>query len=126
MVLLKQAFGEGCAKDSKFFSELLADYCSMSLKDFSVNFIANAKSIGVKLKFATTEEAQLFQAYIRCAYLVVSTRFTEVYVWQSLTQIHNYTIQTNIFVHQIPFKMFLPVYWYTSRKFFLTNSSPVG
>lgn len=121
MTLMGRAFGEVCAKDLDLFTTLVTSYGKMSLEQFKEEFVANAKLAKVNIKFASNNEARRFHDYIRCAYCVVDTRVKEIYLAESLTEIHKHTFPPNIFAKPLPFKVFLPLYWYVSRFIFLTN-----
>lgn len=122
---LNDAFGEACRRDNDLFVQLLQGYCNLPLQQFRDEFTANANVMGVSVKFASDAEAKLYQTYIRCAHLAASSRCGEFYLFGSFSRVHNYTIQENIFATNLPFKPFLPLYWYIARTFFLTNGVPL-
>jgi len=73
-------------------------------------------------------DARFYQNLIRAAY--IAGRSTGgCYLLDSLIGLDDYSAsrefrrQPNILLSPPPFELFLPIYWYTVRKFLLTNTS---
>jgi hypothetical protein len=120
---LRNAFGPRCT-DYTYFFDILQFYSFCSLEEFKAAFAEYAL---VKIDFDEID-ARLYQNIVRAAY-VFGRDCSGYYFRDSLMGIHAFTFtdefakEPNIIFVPLPFKLMLPLYWYTLRKFLLTNAS---
>jgi hypothetical protein len=124
MANLQGAFGQSCVRNFDFLFSLLQNYSMLSLEEFQEKF-TEASLIKLELDAAN---AKFYQTLVRAAY-VAGRQTGGCYLMDSLIGLHDYSVSSefkrrpNILLFPPPFELFLPVYWYTVRKFLLTNAS---
>lgn len=120
---LRGAFGQRCT-DYAYFFDLLQIYSFYSLDEFKAGFAEYAL---IKIDFNDID-AQFYQNVVRAAY-VIGRDCSGYYFKDSILSIHPFLVtdaymeEPNIIFVPLPFKLMLPLYWYTLRKFLLTNAS---
>jgi hypothetical protein len=103
----------------------LQSYSLCSLAEFKDEFTRYSL---IKVDFDDID-AQFYQNMIRAAYIAGRGEVGGYYLLDSLMGVHDYHVseefvkKPNILFTPLPFKMILPLYWYTVRKFLLTNTS---
>jgi hypothetical protein len=125
MANLQGAFGLSCVRNFAFLFSLLQGYSILPLEEFKVKF---QKESLIKIEFEG-DDAKFYHRLVQAAYVAGRTTGGP-YLMDSLIGLHDYSISAefkrhpNILLSPPPFELFLPIYWYTVRKFLLTNTSP--
>jgi len=124
MANIQGAFGMACVRNFAFLFTFLQTYSVCSLEEFQLQFNENSL---IQLDLDSVD-ARFYQNLIRAAY--IAGRSTGgCYLLDSLIGLDDYSAsrefrrQPNILLSPPPFELFLPIYWYTVRKFLLTNTS---
>lgn len=124
MADLKRAFGKEAVNNFTFLHPLLESYSELSLDEFRDEF-SRYSLCNLNLEGTSGE---LYFNLLRTAYVAGRTNGGP-HLLDTLIGLHEYKLvsglhsEPNIIATPLPFAMFLPIYWYTVRKFLLTNTS---